>query len=114
VDWSKSDKNVLLVLQTGCHFCSESAGFYRNLIAQTKDGNIKVVAVLPQTHEEAIKYLNGLNISGIEVKQSQLDSLLVAGTPTIIVTNKQGEITDVWLGKLQPNEEEAVLAKIRG
>jgi hypothetical protein len=113
-DWSKSNKNVLLVLQKGCHFCSESAGFYKNLIQQAKDRNVNIVAVLPQDKADAEKYLNDLSISGIEVRQSQLDTLLVAGTPTIIVANNKAEITDVWFGKLLPETEIEVLAKLKG
>ena len=32
VDWSKNKKNVLLVLQVGCRFCTESADFYKTLV----------------------------------------------------------------------------------
>jgi thioredoxin-related protein len=113
VDWSKSDKNVLLVLQKDCHFCAESAGFFRNLIQQTKDENVNIVAVLPQEKPEAEQYLRGLGISGIEVRQSLLESLLVAGTPTIIVADSKGAITDVWLGKLPPEKEKEVLARLK-
>jgi hypothetical protein len=113
-DWSKSNKNVLLALQMGCRFCSESAGFYKNLIEQTNGNDVKIVAVLPQEKDEADKYMDDLGISGIEVRQSLLDSLLVSGTPTIIVANNKGEITDVWFGKLSPQEENEILAKLKG
>jgi thioredoxin-related protein len=113
-DWSKSNKNVLLALQKNCHFCSDSAGFYQKLLRELKATNVNIVAVLPQEKEEARQYLNGLGLSGIEVRQSQLDTLLVAGTPTIIVANQQGEITDVWFGKLQPEQENEVLTKLKG
>jgi thioredoxin-related protein len=112
-DWSKSNKNVLLVLQKDCHFCTESAGFFRNLLQQTKGKGVNIVAVLPQEKSEAEQYLRGLGISGIEVRQSLLDSLLVAGTPTIIVADDKGAITDVWLGKLPPEKENEVLARLR-
>ncbi len=113
VDWSRSDKNVLLVLQKNCHFCAESADFYKQLIEQTKHQDVNIVAVLPQEKDESAKYLNDLGIVGLEIKQSQLDSLLIAGTPTVIVANAKGEITNVWLGKLRPEEESQVLAKLK-
>lgn len=113
VDWSKSNKNVLLVLQKGCDFCTASAEFYQKLIEQTKDRGVNIVAFFPQTKEEAEKYLSELGISGIEVRQSQLDSLFVTGTPTIIVANEKGQITDVWVGKLPPEKETEVLAKLK-
>lgn len=114
VDWSKSDKNVLLVLQQGCHFCSDSAEFYRNMIQQTAGKNVNIVAVLPQSPKEAEKYLNDLHIAGIEVRQAELDSLSIGGTPTIIVADAKGKITDVWLGRLRPEKENEVLARLKG
>jgi thioredoxin-related protein len=113
-DWSKSDNNVLLVLRVGCRFCSESAGFYKNLIQQTTGKNVNVVAVLPEGKEDAEKYLKNLGISGIEVRQSELDPLKVEATPTIIVANHEGKVTNVWLGKLKPEKEIEVLARLRG
>jgi thioredoxin-related protein len=113
-DWSKSDKNVLLVLQQGCHFCSESADFYRNLIQQTAGKNVKVVAVLPQSAKEAEKYLNGLSLTGIEVRQAELNSLSVRGTPTLIVADATGKVINVWMGKLPPEKENEVLAALKG
>jgi thioredoxin-related protein len=112
-DWSKKPKNVLLVLQKGCGFCTSSAGFYKQLIQQTKDSNVKIVAVFPQGKEEAEQYLNELGISGLEIKQSQLDTLLVAGTPTIIVADEKGQITDTWIGRLPPEKETEVLGKLK-
>lgn len=109
VEWSKHSKNVLLVLQKGCRFCTESANFYKNLIAQTNDKNIRVLAVLPQNKEEAQAYLNSLGIDGIEVIQSQLNSLNVGGTPTVIVVNGTGEVSKFWVGKLPPETEQEVI-----
>ena len=112
-DWSRSKRNVLLLLQKECHYCSESAGFYTDLIQQTKAKDVNIIAVLPQDKEESEKYLRDLGITEIEVRQSQLKSLLVAGTPTVIVTDDKGEITNVWLGKLSPGRENEVLAALK-
>lgn len=113
-DWSQSNKNVVLVLQKGCHFCAESADFYKRLIQQAQGKHLVVVAVLPQNGDEAEKYLSSLGISGIQVKQSPLSSLHVGGTPTVIITDNKGKITDLWLGKLSPEKENEVLTKLNG
>src|SRR6266403_2612076 len=47
IDWSKSDRTVVLALSTGCHYCSESAPFYQKL-QQQNPNNVRLVAVLPQ------------------------------------------------------------------
>lgn len=113
-DWSQSNKNVVLVLQKGCHFCAESAEFYKRLIQQAQGKHLVVVAVLPQNGDEAQKYLSSLGISGIQVKQSPLASLHVGGTPTVIIADNKGRITNLWLGKLPPEKETEVLTKLDG
>ena len=110
VDWSKNKKNVLLVLQVGCRFCSESAEFYQTLIQQTKDKGVSVLAVLPQSKEEARKYLDGLQLSNLDTKQAAMNTLDVSGTPTLIVTDDKGQITNVWIGKLPPEKQHEVLS----
>ncbi|HKS09079.1 MAG TPA: redoxin family protein [Pyrinomonadaceae bacterium] len=110
VDWSKNKKNVLLVLQVGCRFCSESAGFYQTLIQQTKDKGVSVLAVLPQSKEEARQYLDNLQLSNLDTKQAAMSTLDVSGTPTLIITDDKGQITNVWVGKLPPEKQNEVLS----
>lgn len=111
-NWSKSNKNVLLIMQKGCHFCSESAEFYKNLIQQTQNKNVTIIAVLPQNKVEAEEYLTSLGISGIEIKQISLDSLQVSGTPTIIIANDKGEISNFWIGKLPSDKETEIINQL--
>jgi hypothetical protein len=36
IDWSKSDRTLLLALSTTCHFCTESAPLYQQLQEQKR------------------------------------------------------------------------------
>lgn len=54
VDWHKSKQTLVLALSSNCHFCTDSAPFYRTLLQNKKD--TRVVAVLPQTVEDANQY----------------------------------------------------------
>lgn len=115
IDWAKSDRTLLLVLSEGCRFCSESAPFYQRLVRDTdgRDG-VRLVAVLPQDVNEGRKYLNELGVTINEIKQSSLDSLGVGGTPTLILVNREGAVTDSWVGKLPPDKESEVLGRLQG
>lgn len=110
VDWSKNKKNVLLVLQVGCRFCSESAEFYQTMIEQTKNQGVSVLAVFPQSREEARTYLDTLQLSNLNTKQAAINNLDVSGTPTLIIADDKGQITNVWLGKLPPEKQTEVLS----
>src|ERR1051325_2154425 len=57
VDWGQSDRTLLLVLSTTCHFCSESTPFYQRLAQEkSKHGDVRLIAVLPQSVDAAQKY----------------------------------------------------------
>lgn len=109
VDFSQHSKTLILALQAGCHFCAESAPFYKRLIENVQDKNIKVVAVLPSNTDESIKYLKNLGINDLEVKQSSLNSLQVAGTPTLILANDKGVVINSWIGKLDSAKEDEMI-----
>ncbi len=115
VDWSKSEKNLVLILSTSCHFCSESAPFYQKLAQQkAKHSDVKLIAVFPQTVEEAQRYLSEHNLSVDEVRQSSLNTINVRGTPTLIAVNKSGAVVQSWVGKLPPEKESEVASLLFG
>ncbi|HEX8736474.1 MAG TPA: hypothetical protein VF721_14185, partial [Pyrinomonadaceae bacterium] len=112
VNLSAQPKTLILVLQKDCRFCTESADFYKRIQASTHDKNVKLVAVLPNTLEEGNAYLNKLGIANLEVKQSPLNNLQTSGTPTLILTNDKGEVTNFWIGKLPADKEEEVISQL--
>jgi hypothetical protein len=112
VNWSRQPKTLILALQTGCHFCDESVPFYKRVAENVKAENVKVIAAFPTGVEESAAHLKALGLTNIEVRQLPLESLQTSGTPTLILTNDKGEITNYWLGKLTPDKEAQVLQKI--
>lgn len=108
VDWSANQKTLLLVLQKGCRFCTESMPFYKTLVEKSKEKGVKVVAVLPNSREEGSQYLreNGVEIQ--EVRKTQLNTINVQGTPTLILVNEKGEVINSWVGKLPSNKEDEI------
>jgi peroxiredoxin len=113
VDWSKSGHNLVLALSTGCHFCSESADFYRSLVPSAVSHGVRVLAVLPQPATEGQSYLQKLGVAVPEVLQSPLESVEVSGTPTLLLLDAQGRIQKAWVGKLRPEQEQQVVASLQ-
>jgi hypothetical protein len=56
--------------------------------------------------------LNKLGLTGLEIRSASLDSIHVRGTPTLILVNDKGEVTDQWVGKLAADREDEVIQKI--
>ncbi len=114
VDWSQSGTTLVLALQKGCHFCTESAGFYQR-IAQQASGQqgLRLVAVFPQSPEEGKNYLDSLKVPIGDIKQSNLAGLGVGGTPTLILVDSQGVVKESWVGHLPPEREAEVLRRLQ-
>jgi len=112
VDWAQNHKTLVLALQKGCHFCSESAPFYQRLVQGAAAKNVKLVAVLPQNLADSREYLNTLALPVIEIRQAQLGSLNVSGTPTLILVDDKGQVAASWTGKLPTDKESEVLARL--
>jgi Redoxin len=111
-DWKRSDQTIVLVLSTGCHFCTESAPFYKELVQKRKQGNTCLIAILPQPVDSGRKYLSDLGIAVDDVKQAQPSSLGVRGTPTLLLVNKDGVVTSSWRGKLSQDKELEIMARL--
>jgi len=114
IDWSKSTKNLLLILSTSCHYCTESAPFYKRLVQErTQRGTFNLTAVLPQSVSEGQTYLNGLGVNINDIKQMSPGAIRIRGTPTILLVDGAGVVTEEWLGKLPPEKEDEVLSQLR-
>lgn len=112
VDWGMSRETVVLALSTTCHFCTESAPFYRELTRQAKNRHIRTIAVFPQPFQDAAAYLRDENVEVDEIRQSPLSAIQVTGTPTLLLIDLKGTVQGAWLGKLATQSEKDVLAKL--
>ena len=112
VDWQTSDKNLVFAVSTTCHYCTESAAFYRRLVEQCKQQHVHTIAVLPQTVPEAQAYPSGEGVSVDEIRQAPLSDLDISGTPTLVLVDQGGIVKQVWQGKLPDAKEGDVIANV--
>jgi hypothetical protein len=109
-EWSSQGNTLVLALQRGCHFCAESAPFYKRLGALA--GNSKKLhftAVLPQPVTQSKQYLASLGLEFGDVRQASLGTLRIPGTPTLLLVDSQGVVKNVWVGRLTAAGETQVL-----
>ena len=107
VEFSSTRRTLILALSTTCHFCSESAPFYKQLAKNAK--NMRVIAVIPQELSEGRDYLKGLSVTVDEVRQVSLDTIGVNGTPTLMLLDSSGVVTKRWVGKLTAEGQRDVM-----
>lgn len=110
IDWKQSERTLILALSTGCHFCTESAPFYRQLA--TAHRSARLIALLPQPLPESQDYLNKLGVKVDDVRQVQFGAINISGTPTLILVDANGVVTKSWIGKLAEDDQKDVLKQI--
>jgi hypothetical protein len=105
-DWSRSGSGTLVFgIATTCHFCTQSAPFYKRLLTSVHDG-IGVVAIAPQPVEQTKEYLERLGVAITEVRQAQLQTFGIGGTPTLVFVDRRGMVERVWRGALSKDREQ--------
>jgi len=112
VEWNNSQRTIVLALSTRCHFCTAGGDFYKRLQDAARARGVQVMAVLPQPVNEARSYLDNLGVQIAVVEQAPLASVGVTATPTLIMVNSEGVITDSWIGQLPPELEKEVISKL--
>jgi hypothetical protein len=114
IDWSRSERTLILALQTTCHFCRESGSFYKRLVAgRARFGDTRLVAILPEDVSESKEYLSNLGVSVDAVLQGSLTRIGVAGTPTLLLVHNTGVVTEAWSGKLGRAAEGNVFSRLQ-
>lgn len=109
VDWKAGQKTLLLVVSNQCHFCSESAAFYRRLAAGAAARDVHLIALLPQPVSDGREYMKSLDVPIQDVRQVEMQTLNVRGTPTLVLVDQEGIVRNVWRGKLPAEKESEVM-----
>lgn len=110
IDWRQSKQTLLLAVSSTCHFCTESAPFYKQLARER--GRTRLIALLPQPIDEGKRYLEGLGVTVDEIRQTPLSSINVDGTPTLMLVDRDGVVIKTWVGRLAEEQQADVLSKV--
>lgn len=111
VDWERNKKSLVFFLKKDCAYCSSSAPFYRQLIEDAAKRNVKSLAILPNSVDEASKYLQYLELPIQNVQTGSLSSYKIPGTPTVLFVDGQGIVKSAWFGA-QPEREKEMRDKL--
>jgi hypothetical protein len=113
-NWSSNERTLLLILSVGCRYCSESADFYRKIVATSAEvSRVRLIAVLPQNPSVSRRYLEGLGVHIETILSCPLPSLGIFGTPTLLLVDDQGIVKNAWRGRLSQGKELEVLKELK-
>jgi peroxiredoxin len=106
VDWEQNRKSLVFFLKKDCVYCTSSAPFYRQLIEEASKRNVKCLAILPDSIEEAREYVKSLDLPIDNVQAGMLPSYKVSVTPTVLFVDHQGIVKSVWVGAAPDREQQ--------
>ena len=115
-----SNRALVVAVSPGCHFCTESIPFYKNIIDQRNQKNsaVKFIAAVPASEKpEEAQQLVAEETQKFTAGGAQPDGMVnidfaaikVPGTPTLMLVDNTGKVLDVWVGKLDAKGEKQVL-----
>jgi hypothetical protein len=115
VNYRAAPRTLLLSLSTECGYCQESLPFYRRLIdEQRKDGkNVALVALFRDSETDVNEYKRQNHLEVRSVANVDPSTFRVTGTPTLILVDAEGNVSDVWVGRLSAVDEQQVITALQ-
>lgn len=108
VDFSTTTRSLVMVLQSDCVFCQESMPFYRRLVAADRS-DAQIVVVAPPRDAGIIgDYLASEGVTPDSVVFVGSGVLPISGTPTLLLVDRDGVVTNAWIGLLSEEREAEV------
>ena len=114
VDFSRSNKTLLLFLREDCGVCIESLPFYKQLAQSFQDPvNVRLVLITPNQPELADTFFQKEGLRFATVIQENRGELGVKFSPTLILADAGGVVHGSWIGQLSPQQETEILNMLR-
>lgn len=113
VDFGTSTKTLVMFMSSQCRFCTDSMPFYRRLSPLRSHG-VRLLAVSAESQAILQDYLrqHELNVDGLVGIRP--GSMKVKGTPTLVLVDNKGTVTNVWHGRLPETGEAEVIHSLEG
>lgn len=114
-DWKSHARTLILALQDGCRFCEESLPFYRKLaeLENSNQTDAHLIAVFPDAPAAVRRHLATQQLAIEAFAGVELSQVKAAGTPTLILVDRQGRASGVWIGALAATAEAEVVTAIK-
>ena len=110
-DWHASPYSVLLQISSTCPYCNASMPFYRRLMATRQAAPAKVPVIVACRDAVAVmqKHLADEQVAVDKVLHSRM-AAFPTGTPTVYIVDSKGMVQRAFVGKLDAEGENQLLA----
>lgn len=110
-DYEQRETTYLLLVNSGCKFCTAAMPFYRRLRDELDRCPSKAIKfVSRETPEVSRAYIAAHGLAGVPTVDVSLQILKGTRYPTILAIDRSGRVVGKWQGALPPSAEQDVLA----
>ena len=112
VNYSSSERSLVVFLSTTCPYCESSVPFYNKLESASVASNHRwnLYAVFWQPADRVRAFKARVNLAADALSGVDFRNYGVHSTPTLLLVDRIGVIKRVWLGASLSNETEIVAA----
>jgi thioredoxin-related protein len=108
-----SRRALIAALSPACQYCDESLTFYKQIVDE-RDQRKSPVKFIAAVSTEGVKAEEAQKLATAGARPDalvQIDfaAVKVPGTPTLMLVDDEGEVLDVWVGKLDASGQQKVL-----
>jgi thioredoxin-related protein len=107
-----AERHLVLAISETCHYCEREMPFYKTLAGQLK-GHAALAVVFPENEPDPAKFLADRSVQADRVTSASFQKLGVIATPTLMLVDKSGRISRVWVGALSGHKHEEVVESVR-
>lgn len=108
LDYSGATSTLLIAISTQCTYCNQSIPFYNQLADLKVKGKIspRSIVIFPDSDDEVEPYARQYQLQTDYKSSVDFEQLKLAGTPTMILVDQNGNVVDFWVGALQPEAQQ--------
>ena len=116
ISWTETRRHVVLYLSTKCHACEASIPLYKELSARLRErSEVSLIFVSAESDATVRAWANKHQIQPTQVVQlGAAGSRHFYATPTLLIVNDAGMVTDTHVGRLRRSEEERLFDRVTG
>lgn len=86
--------------------------FYKTLAKKQDEVKTRLIVASPDDVNTTKGYLEQNGVEFKDIRQANLSSINVRGTPTLLLVNDKGEVSNSWVGRLPSEKEKEVFSQL--
>jgi hypothetical protein len=117
ISYGDAERSLLMFVNSGCRFCTESMPFYQTVIERRNASrtHVPVLALSREPESDARRYVASHDVAFDRVLSiGPRADLKLDVTPTLLLVDKAGRLLRIWVGALGPQQQDEILRIVIG